>query len=354
MKHETSSNRKSNSAKPPKQRKYRRITWTERLIIEKQFNNTRKPSYSAIAKLLKRSVSSIRYEIKKGMYLRRDKTTWKDIPKYSADKAQQITDWEQTIKGQQLKLGNNHAYVKYVSTQIKAGHSPDTIVQTLRQENKWTVSTPTLYRYIDEGLIPEITNADLWEKPKRKRPYNKVKQAKRPPKGISIEQRPKHINKRTTPGHWEIDCVIGKKKGHNESVLTLTERKTRYEIILKLATRTANEITTKLKHLTAQYPPGTFQSITADNGSEFSDYQTLTTIVPQVYYCHPYCSSERGTNERHNRIIRRFFPKRQSMKKKTQADCDQVAAYMNNLPRKPLGYKTPQQLFTAFLQSLDK
>lgn len=337
---------------PPKEVKYRRITWTERLIIEKQYNSTRKPSYSAIAKLLKRSVSSIRYEIKKGMYLHRDYLTWRDIPRYSADIAQQKTAWEQTSKGQLLKLGNNHQYAKYVSIQIKAGHSPSTIVQTLRQQNKWTVSVPTLYRYIDDGLIPEITNADLWEKPNRKRTYNKVRTAKRPPKGISIEQRPKSINKRTTPGHWEIDCVIGKKKGHNESVLTLTERKTRFEIILKLQTRTAHEITNKLRQLTAQYPPGAFQSITADNGSEFSAYDDLKEIVPQVYYCHPYCSSERGTNERHNRIIRRFFPKKQSMKNRTQSDCDQVAAYMNNLPRKTLGYKTPQQLFTAFLNSL--
>lgn len=353
MENKSTSKPKRNS-KPPKERKYCRITWTERLIIEKQYNSSTKATYSAIAKLLNRAVSSIRYEIKKGMYLHRDGQSWRDIPKYSADIAQKKTEWEMTSKGQLLKLGNNHKYARYVSTQIKAGHSPSTIVQTLRQQNKWTVSTPTLYRYIDEGLIPEITNQDLWEKPKRKRTYNKVKTAKRPPKGISIEQRPKYINKRQSPGHWEIDCVIGKRKGHNESLLTLTERKTRYEIILKLKTRTAHEITTKLKHLVSQYPPGTFQSLTADNGSEFSDYETLQTIVPQVYYCHPYCSSERGTNERHNRMIRRFFPKQQSMRTKTQSDCDYVADYMNNLPRKNLGYKTPQQLFQSFLDTLTK
>ena len=336
--------------RPPKVRKYRRITWTERLIIEKQYNSN--ATYSAIAKLLKRSVSSIRYEIKKGMYLHRDSATWRDIPKYSADIAQKKTEWEQTGKGQILKLGNNHRYARYVADQIKQGHSPETIVQTLRQSNKWTVSVPTLYRYIADGLIPETTNADLWEKTKRKRTYNKVTPAKRPPKGISIEQRPRHINTRQQFGHWEIDCVVGKRQGHNESVLTLTERKTRYGIILKLTTRTAKEIAAKLLHLTSQYPPGTFKSLTADNGSEFSGYDDLRAIVPQVYYCHPYCSSERGTNERHNRIIRRFFPKRQSMKKRTQADCDQVAEYMNAMPRKILAYKTPQQLFTAALASL--
>lgn len=333
-----------------KERKYRRITWTERLIIEKQYNNG--ATYSSIARLLHRCVSSIRYEIKKGMYFHRDSRTWKDIPRYSADAAQTKTDWESTSKGQILKLGNNHKYAKYVSTQIKAGHSPETIVHTLRMRNEWTVSVPTLYRYIADGLIPEVTNADLWEKPKRKRAYNQVKQAKRPPRGISIEQRPKEINTRQQFGHWEIDCVVGKSKGHGESVLTLTERKTRYEIILKLKTRTAKEITTKLKAIVKKYPPGTFKSLTADNGSEFSDYQALSTIVPLVFYCHPYCSSERGTNERHNRIIRRFFPKHQSMKKRTQRDCDQVAEYMNNLPRKNQGYKTPQQLFTLAITAL--
>lgn len=341
-----------------KERKYRRITWTERLLIERHYNPahnylTGKPaSYSSIAKLLHRSVSAIRYEIKKGTYYHRDSRTWKDVPLYSAEIAQRKTEWEQSVKGQSLKLGNNHQYAKYIADQIKKGNSPEAIVETLRQQNKWTVSTPTLYRYIDEGLIPDVTNKDLWEKSKRKRTYNKVRQAKRPPRGLSIEHRPMEVNWRQTPGHWEIDCVVGKRGGHNESVLTLTERLTRFEIIVKLTTRTTHEVTSKLRKIVSQYPPGTFQSVTADNGSEFSDYDTLRTIVPEVYYCHPYCSSERGTNERHNRIIRRFFPKKQSMKKKTQNDCDQVAEYMNNLPRRALRYKTPHALFSAFLDSL--
>lgn len=329
-------------------------------MIERHYNppigkyQKKRTTYSDIARLLHRSVSSIRYEIQKGLYLHRDSGTWKDIPRYSAEIAQQRTDWEQSIKGQTLKLGKNHQYARFVADQIKAGHSPQTIVQTLKAQNKWTVSAPTLYRYIDEGLIPEVTNDDLWEKPKRKRQYNKVRKASKPPRGLSIEQRPAPIASRSVPGHWEIDCVVGKRQGHNESLLTLTERSTRYEIVLKLTTRTAHEITTKLRSLAAQYPPGTFQSITADNGSEFSDYETLKTIIPAVYYCHPYCSSERGTNERHNRILRRFFPKKKSMRQKTQSDCDFAAHYMNTMPRKILGYKTPQQLFQAFLQSLTK
>lgn len=332
-----------------KERKYHRITWTERLIIEKQYNNG--ASYSDIARLLKRYPSSIRYEIKKGMYFHKD-YLWRDIPRYSANIAQSKTEWEMTSKGQILKLGNNHRYAKYISSQIKQGHSPATIVETLRQQNKWTVSTPTLYRYIDQGLIPEITNQDLWEKSKRKRSYNKVRKAKRPPKGISIEDRPRYINTRRQFGHWEIDCVVGKKRGHGETLLTLTERKTRYEIIMKLYTRTAKEVAQALRAIVYKYPKGTFKTITVDNGSEFSDYETMKTIVPEIYYCHPYCSSERGTNERHNRIIRRFFPKKQSMKQVTQIDCEQVQAYMNTLPRKILNYASPEQRFTIEISNL--
>lgn len=323
-------------------RKYRRITWTERLIIEKQYNNG--ATYSAIARLLNRYPSSIRYEIKKGMYIHKD-YLWRDIPKYSANIAQSKTEWEMSSKGQLLKIGNNHKYARYVSQQIKQGNSPSTIVQTLRRHNQWTVSVPTLYRYIDQGIIPGITNKDLWEKSKRKRSYNKVRKAKRPPKGISIESRPKHINTRNQFGHWEMDCVVGKAKGHGETLLTLTERKTRYEIIVKLYTRTAKEVTQALKAIVYKYPQGTFKTITVDNGSEFSAYDDLRSIVPEIYYCHPYCSSERGTNERHNRIIRRFFPKKKTMKPVKQSDCEQVEDYMNNLPRKILNYATPKQLF---------
>lgn len=71
-----------------------------------------------------------------------------------------------------------------------------------------------------------------------------------------------------------------------------------------------------------------------------------------VYYCHPYTSCERGSNERNNRIIRRYLPKGQSLKHVTQADCDRIAAAINDMPRKILGYATAKELFDKEIAAL--
>lgn len=342
---------KRKEKRPPK---YRRITWTDRLTIEKLFNSG--DSRRSIARRLNRSVSTISEEISHGLYKHRDGATWKDIEKYSAQIAQDYADWQATSKGTSLKLDKRHDFATHVSDQIKQGRSPDQITGTLRKQGKWTVSTPTLYRYIDKGYIPDITNKNLTEKPKRKRSYHHVK-AKRPPKGTSIENRPEEINSRTTFGHWELDSVIGKAKGKHESVLALTERLTRYEIILRALSKTKQATVTALCSIIRQFPAKTFQSITVDNGSEFQDCVGMEQDESGnkrliVYYCHPYTSCERGSNERNNRVIRRYLPKGKSLSRLTQADCDRIADTINDMPRKILGYDTARERFIRELQKL--
>lgn len=340
--------------KPPKPVKYHRTTWTDRLTIEKLFNNGHSRHF--IAKEMHRSVSSISDEISHGLYLHRDGTTWLDVPKYSAQIAQDYADWQSTIKGVPIKLDKRHDYADYVSSQIKQGRSPDQITGRLRKEGQWTVSTPTLYRYIDKGYIPNVTNKNLREKPNKKRKYRHVK-AKRPPKDASIEKRPEEVNSRTTFGHWEFDSVIGKAKGKKQSLLVLTERLTRYELILRVASKTKSATVEALRAIMKQFPEKTFRTITVDNGSEFQDCQGMEYDANgnkqlTVYYCHPYTSCERGSNERNNRIIRRYFHKGHSLHKVTQKDCDFVAAQINDMPRKILNYATARELFEAELAKL--
>ena len=149
----------------------------------------------------------------------------------------------------------------------------------------------------------------------RVKPKNK-KVAKRMPRGTSIEDRPKEIYKRNTFGHWEMDCVCGSTL---TTLLVLTERLTRKEIIFKMPNQTMESVhhcINKLEHKLGKKFKQIFKSITVDNGSEFSDSVALETSKfgknnkrTKVYYCHPYCSCERGTNERINREIRRLIPK---------------------------------------------
>ena len=333
---------------------YRRMIWTDRLIIEKFYNKG--DSFRSIAKMTGFCASSVYREIQHGLYPHLGAETTRRPYHYSVQIAQDYANLQATSKGQNIKLGHNHAYANYVSAQIQQGRSPDQITGTLRKAQKWTVSTPILYRYIDNGYIPNVTNRDLHEKPSRKRPYRHT-QATRPPKGTSIEHRPQAIRTRQSFGHWELDSVIGKSKGKNQSLLVLTERKTRCELILRAQGKTSAATVQALNQLLPVFPAGTFKTITVDNGSEFQDCQGMEHDTNgnkrlAVYYCHPYTSCERGSNERNNRIIRRYLPKGQSLHDVTQGDCDRIAAAINDMPRKILGYATAKELFDREIAAL--
>lgn len=330
-------------------RSYTRLTWTDRLTIEKLHNSG--ASERAIASRLSRSPSCIHYELQRGLYDHLDGATYIMVKRYSAQIAQDDAEFQATAKGSALKLENNYAYAKEVAERIKKGESPDSIVGDKRNKEEWTVSTNTLYRYIENQYIPGLSNNDLHVK-SGKKPKKSPPRAKRAPKGPSIEFRPSSIADRSVPGDWEQDTVIGKSAGKGEALLVLTERATRHEIIEKLTEKTMTEVTDHLTSIIARYPKGTFRTITVDNGSENQDYSGMKKLVDEVYYCHPFSSWERGSNENQNRLIRRFFPKHESMQDKTQADADEAAKFINNMHRKILGYHTSQELFDAWQEQL--
>lgn len=340
-----------------KARKYRRMTWIDRLKIEALFNA--KHTYRFIAKELGFTPGAIYAEVQHGLYDHLDGKTWLYTKKYSASIAQEYADTQATAKGVPIKLGKHYEFAAYVAAEIQAGKSPDVIVNTLKKQGRWTVSTTTLYRYIDCGYIPGVTTKNLLEKPHRKPRNSSVTPASKPPKGTSIERRPKDIATRQTFGHWEMDTVIGKAKGKKQAVLVLTERKTRYEIMVKLWDKSCKSVLRALDNTLSKYPKGTFKTVTVDNGSEFQncygmEHDKKGNKRLQIYYCHPFTSCERGSNERANRIIRRFFPKGHSFAKYTSKDCQNVMEWMNNYPRKILDYLTPAQLFQEELEKISK
>lgn len=325
---------------------FRRMTWTDRLIIERLFNKG--ASYRAIADKTGFTVGAVYREVQRGLYEHLDSATYKMLRKYSAQIADDDAQFQSTARCGVVKLGHNYEYAETVSNRIKSGESPDSIVGSLRACGEWTVSTTTLYRYIEAGYIPGVENSNLYVKGKRKRKNGKVR-AKKAPVGESIEKRPQIVLDRSTFGHWEMDCVIGKAKGNGQTLLVLTERFTRFEIIFKLSAKTALNVNSIVESTLSKYPDGTFKSITVDNGSEFSSAYKLP--VP-VYYCHAYASCERGSNENCNRLVRRFFPKGESMAQRTQADADVAAHYINAMHRKILGYRTAEECFNEQLEKL--
>ena len=238
--------------------------------------------------------------------------------------------------------------------------SPQNIVLEIKFNNMNFKTKPcknTLYSWIYKGFFPnlEIKHLNMKSKEKKKR-RNVV--AKRPPRGTSIEHRPKEILERKTFGHWEMDCVCG---SSNSTLLVLTERLTRKEIIMKMPNQKSESVIHSLNILETKYGKmfrKIFLSITVDNGSEFADSIALESSKTKrfkrtkLYYCHPYCSSERGTNERLNREIRRLIPKGSNISLYTTKQIKQVENWLNNYPRSVLGYATSQELFDNQLKIL--
>jgi IS30 family transposase len=327
------------------------LSYTDRLKIEWCFSHgiTRK---SAIAKELQCSLSTVYYELQRDCWYWRKDTYEAEHKFYSADKAQQDYDWKNSIRGHHDKLSNNWTFVHYIETQIIDNKASPAVALFRWSElgNSFSVSVKTLYRYIDSGLyFPHLTNRHLPEKLLRHKSYHKVVRPKRAPKGRSIEKRPLSVFDRSTFGHWEMDSVIGKAQGRHESLLVLTERLSRFQIIVRAAGKDSASTVDALWRLSRLCDfPRLFKSITVDNGSEFQNCIGMESFGTTLYYCHPYTSCERGSNERNNRIIRRFFPKGKSLAKITDHDCKAVARWMNDLPRKVLQMQTARSLFDLY------
>lgn len=145
-------------------------------------------------------------------------------------------------------------------------------------------------------------------------------------------------------------------------MLVLTERKTRDEIIVKLPDQKAASVVEAIDRLERKWGDmftKVFRSITVDNGVEFSDYEGLERSVLHegekrtfAFYCHPYSSWERGSNENNNRLIRRHIPKGEDFDEKQDRDIEYIENWINNYPRGIFGFKTSAQLFEEEIRKL--
>lgn len=347
---------KNNTTKN-KERQYRHLTKQDRIKIEalinqKDENGKRMFNNTYIANYLGFNKSTISRELnkrrKEKMYIRTGKT--KTLP-YTAEYAQENADFKRGLSKGEYKLRRSKELAKFIENKIKVDKwSPDVIVGYMKAHNYFErngfepITTPTIYNAIRYHII-DVNLEDTrrmkyqqeYEYHKGELPVSKLK--------YSINNRPEEIDKRLYFGHFELDTVISTKKAKHECLMTLTERKTRFEIIFKLKGKTAEEVVNKfnkMKEFMKNNYDKIFKSITTDNGSEFSDFlNIIKDTKTKIYFCHPYCSGEKGTNERHNGMIRYFIPKGALIENYSYKDINKIADWMNNYPRKILNYKTP-------------
>lgn len=342
-------------------RRFKQLTKTDRLRIEAflRCGLTAKE----IAVKIGVHISTIYREVKRGQYEHLN-SDWTREWRYSPDIAEEKYQQNMRAKGPALKIGNDRKLAEHIEKKIiHDKYSPAAVLGEIRRDNiefTVTISIPTLYSYIDKGIFLHLTNKNLPDKCRKKRKYRKTK-VKRPPRGESIENRPPEVDSRETFGFWEMDTVKGKKKKSKNNMLVLTERKTRQEIQIKIPDGTMASVVRALDMLERKYGdlfPLIFKSITVDNGSEFYDEAGMTRSClregarTKFYFCHPYSSYERGSNEKQNRMIRRFIPKGTDFDDMTDDKVEEITAWLNNYPRGIFNYYTSQYFFDKEIQAI--
>jgi len=233
---------------------------------------------------------------------------------------------------------------KWIVEKLRLQWSPEQISNRMKLELGVNVSHEWIYQMVYED---RKNGGDLYlhlrwgRKIRKKRGGGRDKRGQIPNR-VSIEQRPQIINDRGRLGDLEGDTIIGSNQGGN--LLTLVDRKSRFTIIEKLENKTA-DVTGNSVINVCNSGDFCFNSITVDNGTEFTDHEKMTnaTGVP-IYFAHPYCSNERGTNENTNGLIRQYFPKKTDFSKVSQNQVKIVQHLINHRPRRVLNFKSAYEV----------
>ena len=197
-----------------------------------------------------------------------------------------------------------------------------------------------VYNWINEGKI-KLRKKDLCYKKRRGKKTSMMNHTKwnfDHKTVLPISLRPKYINKRDEIGHLEIDSIIGKRNEY-DSIISIVDRCSRRVWLIKAEYKqeyyTANLIYNYIIKNEIKV-----KSITVDNGLEFQALGIAAKkLGVKLYKCDPYCSFQRGTNEKTNALVRRWIPKGYSMKYVSQIQLDGISFEINLMPRKIFDYK---------------
>jgi IS30 family transposase len=357
---------------------HKKITQAERKLLSR-WKQEGLSNYDC-AKRLGRHVSTVGRELTRNrIRVSLGKRDWKVI--YEPLHAQFVADKRKQKAWEAKEPLKNRDIYSYVLDNLREGRSPEQIAGRLKEvehpdDPHWHICHETIYQFIyrektdktKEGQRQEsilnrklaerkgkitVTDYDrpLWEylrrKQKRRRKKGgRVAQRVRIPDRVSIHDRPKVVAKRKQFGHWEGDSIVG--LGHRSGLHTQYERVSSLTRFERLNSISSEEAASAAKKIFGQLPAHARRSTTLDNGSEHVKH---TAFGLPTYFADPYASWQRGGNENCNLWIRYYFPKGTDFSTITDEELKDVEWELNNRPRKRLKFKTPQEVFTEYLNN---
>jgi len=328
--------------------KYKRLSEEEREEISRML--AQKCSFQSIAKSLHRFVSTISREVRSGSC---NKYT------YRASKAQaRAVRNSGKRKSGKYFLDRNITLKRYVYRKLRLQWSPTQIAETLKMDYPsdmtMRISPESIYSYLfvlPKGALKKELLSCLRQNRKHRHKQRRGVEAKRKLEDmLSIEERPKEVEDRIIPGHWEGDLIIGK---NNRSALgTLVERTTRTTILIPIKNKSAEVVAKAFAKEVKKLPQQMRLTMTYDQGREMASHKLFTKITGvKVYFAHPRSPWERGTNENTNGLIRQYFPKGTDFNNVSRYQVKKVQHRLNGRPRKTLKYRTPFEVFNNLINS---
>lgn len=235
---------------------------------------------------------------------------------------------------------------------LKHHWSPEQIAGRLVLEGSpYHISYATIYRGIYAGMFdtPEQRRS-TGNRGMKRRLRHKGKPRKNKNSGSMrgklrvdhmIDDRPEEANSRSRFGDWEADTVLGKRG--KACLVTMVDRKSRYLRCMKVPACRSDLVASAIISMMQGLP---CKSITPDNGKEFAQFADVTEGLDGVplYFAHPGCPWERGTNENTNGLLREYFPKRKDITDTSEEDIHLAEQELNNRPRKMFGFRTPTEI----------
>ena len=240
---------------------------------------------------------------------------------------------------------------RFVIAKLKEGWAPEQIAGRLPQIcPSLSISHEAIYQFIyDKATCKWVNLAAYLPRTHKKRKFfgqGHHHSGCHIPRRIPISKRPKYIEKRKQPGHWESDTMISRQS--KEALAVSLERSSRLLRISKLSAKESNKLVSALKNQLNCYPRQLRRTITYDNGSENVEHQRINRLLgTKSYFCTPFHSWEKGSIENGIGLIRRYLPKKTDFAIISRNRIRKIENLLNNRPRKCLNYKTPSEVFNA-------